>query len=57
MTKCFEVTKWYMIIGKEIYAAVPYLQFKDNTFIITWNTLLEYWSAWEEVKGILHQYF
>lgn len=57
MTKYFKVTKWYMIIGKEIYGAVPYLQFKDNTFIITWNTLLEYWSAWEEVKGILHQYF
>lgn len=31
-----------MIIGKEIYGAVPYLQFKDNTFIIAWNTLLEY---------------
>lgn len=57
MTKYFEVTKWYMITGKEIYGAVPYLQFKDDTFIITWNTLLEYWSEWVEVKGILHQYF
>lgn len=57
MTKYFEVTKWYMIIGKEIYGAVSYLQFNYNTFIIPRNTLLEYWSAWLEVKGILHQYF